>query len=340
MAARIITIVKGANTGPFIAYNNHRRRRLPEIVSIMRQKNAQPAANGTATAVYRIVHRWIAFLLALACIALPGLARAQPAAEPQQREHLVFGFLPIVSPERLARRFSPLVDYLSRTLETEIRMETAPNFAEFIRRTDQEHRYDLLFTAPHLFYLARREQGYQAVARVAEAGMKAVIVVPRTSSIQTLKDLRGHRLATTDRLALATVLIRSTLVQAGIDPDRDLTLVATPSHNASLLSTYQGTTDASGLILPLFQRSRAEIRDAMKVIAETRSVPHMPIAVAPWVPAAQVTRLRAVLLDMADDDQGRTLLRGLGWPGFAPTRAGDYDDVGRMAEQAGIEAPQ
>jgi phosphonate transport system substrate-binding protein len=306
----------------------------------MRRDNARSAVTGTATPGYRTLRHRFALLAGLLCIACAGPAGAQPMDDLQGPEHLVFGFLPIVSPERLARQFSPLVDYLSRALETEIRMETAPNFAEFIRRTNQEHRYDLLFTAPHLFYLAGREQGYQAVARVAEPGMKAVIVVPRSSSIQALKDLRGQRLATTDRLALATVLIRSTLVQAGIDPDRDLTLVATPSHNASLLSSHQGTTDASGLMLPLFQRSRAEIRDAMKIIAETRSVPHMPIAVAPWVPAARVTRLRAVLLDMADDDQGSTVLRGLGWPGFAPTRAGDYDDVGRMAEQAGIEAPQ
>lgn len=306
----------------------------------MRRANARSAVIAPATPGYRTVHRGLALLAGLVCIACAGLAGAQPVADLQGREHLVFGFLPIVSSERLARQFSPLVGYLSRALGTEVRMETAPNFAEFIRRTNRDQRYDLLFTAPHLFYLASREAGYRAVARVAETGMEAVIVVPRTSSIRTLQDLRGQRLATTDPLALATVLIRSTLVQAGIDPDRDLTLVATPSHNASLLSTYQGTTDASGLILPLFLRSRAEIRDGMKIIAETPSVPHMPIAVAPWVPAARVTRLRAVLLDMADDDQGRILLRGLGWPGFAPARAGDYDDLGRMAEQAGIESPQ
>ncbi len=303
----------------------------------MRRDNARSAVIGTATPGYLTLQQRFALLAGLLCIACAGLAGAQPVADLQRRDHLVFGFLPIVSSERLARRFSPLVDYLSGTLGTEVRMETAPNFAEFIRRTNREQRYDLLFTAPHLFYLASREQGYQAVARVAETGMKAVIVVPRASTIRTLQDLRGQRLATTDPLALATVLIRSTLVQAGIDPDRDLTLVATPSHNASLLSSYQGTTDASGLILPLFLRSRAEIRDAMKVIAETRSVPHMPIAVAPWVPAAQVTRLRTVLLDMAHNEAGRTLLGGLGWPGFAPARAGDYDDLGWMAEQAGIE---
>ncbi len=285
------------------------------------------------------MHYGFALLAGLVCIACASLAGAQPAADLQEREHLVFGFLPIVSSERLARRFSPLVDYLSRTLGTEVRMETAPNFAEFIRRTNREQRYDLLFTAPHLFYLASREQGYQAVARVAEEGMKAVIVVPRTSSIQGLPDLRGQRLATTDRLALATVLIRSTLVQAGIDPDRDLILVATPSHNASLRSTYQGTTDASGLMLPLFQLSRPEIRDAMKIIAETQSVPHMPIAVAPWVPTARVARLRALLLDTAHTEAGREVLRGLGWPGFAPARTVDYDDLGWIAEQALIDSP-
>ena len=247
----------------------------------MRRDSVRHGVSGTAAPVCRPVRYWYRLVLGLICIAAAGLAGAQPASDPQQRDYLVFGFLPIVSSERLARRFSPLVAYLSRALEIEIRMETAPSFEEFIRRTHQEHHYDLLFTAPHLFYLAKQKQGYQALVRVDKAGMKAVIVAPRSSPIDTLEDLRGHRLATTDSLALATVLIRSTLIQSGIDPDRDLTLVATPSHNASLLSSYQGTTDASGLILPLFQHSRAEIRNAMKIIAETRSVPHMPVAVAP-----------------------------------------------------------
>jgi len=274
----------------------------------------------------------VSMLCTLLGLALLCLAR-MAAGEPPQDTPLVFGFLPIVSSERLVRRFSPLTEYLSRTLDAEIRMETAPDFHEFVHRTRDGRRYDILFTAPHLYYLAHANPGYQAIVRVDRPGMKAVVVTRADSRIDSIQDLRGRRLATTDPLALATVLARSLLQDSGLDPDRDLSLVATPSHNASLLSSYRGTTDASVLILPLYRRARADIRDSTKIVAETGSAPHMPLAVAPWVDAGFVARLRTALLEMKDTPHGRALLQHLDWPGFAPAEADDYDALGHIAEQ-------
>lgn len=260
-------------------------------------------------------------------------ASAQPAPDAP----LVFGFLPIVSSERLVRRFAPLTDYLSRMLGIDIRMETAPDFREFVHRTQDERRYDILFTAPHLYYLAHANSGYRAIVRVDRPGMKAVVVTRADSQIKSIQDLRGRRLATTDPLALATVLARSLLLDSGIDPDRDLMLVATPSHNASLLSSYRGTTDASVLIFPLYRRARADIRDSMKIIAKTGSAPHMPLAVAPWINKDFAARLRTALLDMNTTQAGRDLLKHLDWPGFVSVDASAYDALGHIAEQLDVD---
>ena len=67
--------------------------------------------------------------------------------------------------------------------------------------------------------------------------MWAVIVVPKQSEIHTLQDLEGKRLATVPPLGLATLLARKTLFEAGIDPDVDLDMVITPTHDASLLTS-------------------------------------------------------------------------------------------------------
>jgi len=246
---------------------------------------------------------------------------------------LVFGFLPIVSPERLVRRFAPLVDYLAQRLHVDIRMETAPDFGAFLRRTQTERRYDILFTAPHFYYLAQHAAGYRALVRVGRPGMRAVIVVPRRSAIRRLADLRGRRLATTDPMALATVLVRQSLVRGGLDPDRDLTLVATPSHNASLLSAYQGRTDAAALMLPLFHHAPARIVRSMRIVAETGSSPHMPISVAPWIGAAFAARLRSVLMEMPSTGRGGRLLRKLDWPAFVRVGPHDYDALAAIARQ-------
>ncbi len=270
-------------------------------------------------------------ILALLLAVLPYPALAETPQQPPA--YLTFGFLPIVSPERLVKRFAPLTAYLSRELGIKIRMETAPDFLTFVRRTHDEKRYDILFTAPHLYYLAHRDHGYHAVARVDRPGMQAVIVAPRTHGITTVEDLRGKRLATTDPLALATVLVRARLREAGIDPDRDLTLIPTPSHNASLLSTYQGVTDAAALILPLFRRASPDIRKPMRIVAKTRMAPHMPIAVAPWIDAATANRIEQALITLNRSTEGRTLLSHLDWPGFVPAREEEYATLGWISRQ-------
>lgn len=242
----------------------------------------------------------------------------------QRPAYLTFGFLPILSPERLVKRFAPLSDYLSRETGIEIRMVTAPDFLTFVHRTQDEQRYDILFTAPHLYYLARAKRGYHAIVRVDRPGMQAVIVAPHRSNIYSVQDLRSKRLATTDPLALATALVREHLGAAGIDPDRDLTLVATPSHNASLLSTYRGVTDAAALILPLFRRANPEIRESMRIVATTRMVPHMPIAVAPWIDPAITKRIAKALIELDESEDGRALLSHLDWPGFVTAQEDEY----------------
>jgi phosphonate transport system substrate-binding protein len=283
------------------------------------------------------MHSLISYLAGMIVLVLSTQTLGQTSADGDKPDPLVFGFLPIVSSELLVRRFSPLTDYLSEKLGAEIRMETAPDFKSFVQRTNEGQRYDILFTAPHLYYLASKNSGYRAIVRVDRPGMKAVIVTPVKSTISSIQDLRGHRLATTDPLALATVLARARLAQADIDPDNDLTLIATPSHNASLLSCYRGTTDAAVLIRPLYLRARPEIRDNTRIVAETGSVPHMPVAVAPWVDKDIARRLTNVLVNMSGNPQGRALLQHLDWPGFVAVQPGDYDGLGLIADKLGVE---
>lgn len=266
-----------------------------------------------------IITRILSLIILLTFSASP--AFAEP---PRQTEHLTFGFLPILSPERLVKRFSPLVDYLSRETGIEIRMVTAPDFLTFVHRTQDERRYDILFTAPHLYYLAHVKRDYHVIARVDRPGMQAVIVAPHRSRIYSTQDLRGQRLSTTDPLSLTTVLVREHLTALGIDPERDLTLVATPSHNASLLSAYQGATDAAALILPLFRRASPQIRESMRIVDTTRMVPHMPISVAPWVDNKLADRIAGALVSLNKSAEGRTLLSRLGWPGFVTANEQEY----------------
>jgi phosphonate transport system substrate-binding protein len=240
---------------------------------------------------------------------------------------ITFGILPFVSAEQLVIRFSPIAHYLSKELHVPVRIETAPNFVEFAHRTHEGQRYDILFTAPHFYPKAHSKAGYRLIAAVDSPGMWAVIVVPRQSQIHTIADLKGKRLATVDPTGLATLLVRKHLLDADIDPDVDITMVTTPSHDASLASSYHGVTDASALMQPPFEAASPQVRDSMRIIARTESTPHIPISVSPKINANCAAEIKKTLLEMATTVDGQRALSHNSFSGFKQTSPKDYDKI-------------
>ncbi len=103
----------------------------------------------------RALNRLSGIGLLLLSLVLPiNAGEAGTHAASPGKGRLVLGMLPILSPERLAERFEPLVDYLTDALGVEIVLESAPNYRQFVKRTGEKNRYDLLFTAPHFYYIA------------------------------------------------------------------------------------------------------------------------------------------------------------------------------------------
>lgn len=243
---------------------------------------------------------------------------------------IIFGVLPFISAEQLVIQFAPIASYLSSELHTTVRIETAPNFAEFARRTLKEQRYDILFTAPHFYPPAHEQAGYRLIVGVDSPGMWAVIVAPRHSKIYKLDDLRGKRLATVSPTGLATLLVKKHLSDAGIDPDTDLTMIYTPSHDASLLSSYHGITDASALMQPPFAAASPQVKESMRIIARTDSTPHIPISVSPRISEECGKKIASLLLEMKNTRKGKQALRRNSFSGFKKTSAKDYEAMKHM----------
>jgi len=255
------------------------------------------------------------------------------AKSPQDNEEIIFGVLPIVSTERLVKRFSPLATYLSKQLNIPVRMETAPSYREFLRRTIEEKRYDILLTAPHFYYLANKNAGYNVIVSVDHPDMHMVIVTHTASKIKTIRDLKGHKLATIDPLSLGTALLRQHLTRAGINPDKDIQIIETPTHDASLLSAYKGVTDAAALMVSPFYRAKPTVRENMRIIDKTAGTPTIPISVASRVPISQTKMITKLLIELKNHESGKLILEKMGWPGFQNADNKQYAQLKDLAEQ-------
>jgi len=254
------------------------------------------------------------------------IATAEP---PNCREAspITFGILPFISAEQLVIRFAPIANYLSKNLHVPVRVETAPNFIEFARRTHEDQRYDILFTAPHFYPQAHSKAGYRLIVSVDSPGMWAVIVAPRDSQIHNIEDLKGKRLATVHPAGLATLLVKKHLSDADIDPDVDITMISTPSHDASLLSSYHGVTDASALMQPPYEAASQRVKENMRVIAKTKSTPHIPISVSQRISNSCAEDITRLLLEMGSTPDGKKILSHHTFSGFKLTAPEEYEKI-------------
>jgi len=153
-----------------------------------------------------------------------------------------------------------------------------------------------------------------------EADYYSVILVKKDSGINTLNDLKGKVIAFDEphstsahvlpRMLLAEKKLKLVQVIApgGAGPDA-VGFIHSSDDNAPHLLAI-GKVDAAATSHREFQVLRPEIRDGLKIIARTKSVPRQIISVRKDLDPKIVAALREILINMDKDPEGQAALKG------------------------------
>jgi phosphonate transport system substrate-binding protein len=184
---------------------------------------------------------------------------------------LQIGLFPNLTPLTLITSYQPLRLYLEKTLHRPIYLVTAPDFRSFVERT-QRGDYDIVLTAPHLARLAEQDAGYIPVVTYGTK-LQALILVAKTSPINTLEDLRGAKVAMPDPLAVVNMLGREALQKAGL-AESDYTLVNAHSHNGAALAVLHEEAQAAIIGSAPYAQISEGIRKDLRVLSSSRAFPN------------------------------------------------------------------
>lgn len=155
--------------------------------------------------------------------------------------------------------------------------------------------------------------------KYGEAEYNGVILVRKNSGIDTLSDLKGRVIAFDEphstsahvlpRMLLAENKIK--LVQmispGGTKPDGVGFVYGSDGSSPNLLIT--GRVDAAATSYREFEELRPQVRETLKVIGRTRSVPRLLISVRKDLDSNIAKALREVLLNMDKDPEGQEVLK-------------------------------
>jgi phosphonate transport system substrate-binding protein len=131
-----------------------------------------------------------------------------------------------------------------------------------------------------------------------EPGYFSQAIVPADSDIETVADMEGKKVCFVDPSSTSGYLFPSyNLLEAGVDPEADVTPVFAGKHDVSVQKVGEGVECEAGFA----EDSEVEKSDAVKVIAETM-VPGAPIVESNTLPDDIKQQLRDILTEVTIDD--------------------------------------
>ena len=108
-------------------------------------------------------------------------------------------------------------------------------------------------------------------------------------------------------------------------------------HQGSIQLVLDGAIDAAGVdctVLDTEVAARPELATALRTIAVIGPSPIPPVVVPRALDPARKARLRALLLGMAEDPDGRAVLQAGRMAGFVPVQDADYNLIRAMVRRA------
>lgn len=227
-----------------------------------------------------------------------------------------------------AQYWNPILTYVGRQSGVPLELKLAKTAQEGNAKAEAG-AYEFLYTN-HFFTPDRDRLGYRVIARPAGPGIRSQIVVPVDSPIQSLQDLREKEVAFVSRDGFTGYwLPMDALLRSKVD----VRVVFTGNQEASSAQLRVNKVAAAGVNSSVMARyGRRESFD-YRALWTSEIYQDLCIMANPKVPADKVAAVKAALIGMASDPEGRKileagaeLLKSNGDLGFVAADNRDYDN--------------
>ena len=273
-----------------------------------------------------MIRKTLTFVLLIAAATFSLSVSAQP------KKSYTFYVLNQRSVALTAQYWNPIMTYVSRKSGVPIELKLAKTAQEG-NAIAEKGGYDFQYTN-HFFTPDRDRLGWKVIARPAGPGIRSQIVVPEDSPIQTLHDLNGKDVGfvTPDGFT-GYWLPYDALLRAKVK----VNVVFTGNQEASSAQLRVNKIAAAGVNSSVMARYGRREGFAYRALWTSEVYQDLCIMANPKVPADKIAAVRAALIGMVNDAEGRKvleagaeLLKSTGELGFVAADDRDYDNYRRF----------
>jgi phosphonate transport system substrate-binding protein len=255
---------------------------------------------------------------------------SMPRAQTRATQDLILGVFPFLTPRQLAKNVAPILPALRKLANTKAQLRTATSFGKFMDGV-ASGSYDVILVQPFEYARATRS-GYLPLAGMKD-NLQGTFYVRTQSRFRKVDDFKGQLIAMPPPDSAQARLGRQALTHAGLTPGRDVTINYRPTHDSCLREVQQGKAAAcvsSTIVLKIVPK---ELTRDLRTVGQTDKVPGVLFLAHKRLPAKLRDQLQTEIVSWKDTNEGRKILKSLGFGDFAIINPDDYQKLAHFEEQ-------
>ncbi|MDE2342281.1 MAG: phosphate/phosphite/phosphonate ABC transporter substrate-binding protein [Betaproteobacteria bacterium] len=258
------------------------------------------------------------------------------AAEAPQEKPLVLAVHPYLPRDEILEHFTPLANYLTRTLGRPVEIRVGRTYAEHIEAVGSDS-VDLAYMGPVSYVQTVARYGRKPLlARQVVNGdpfLKGEIIVREDSPLRSLHDLRGKCFTFGDPdSTMSTILPRWMLARDGVALSQLGRFRNLESHDDVALAVLSGDCDAGAVKGEVFQKFAPQ---GLRALAELPRVHDHVFVTRSNLPQPLIHTLQTALLALNDIPEGRSIMEAIhpGMSALVPAEDNDYANLRHILTQ-------
>lgn len=263
-----------------------------------------------------------AFALVASLALLFAAAAAGAATKDTPPASYRLGIFPYLAPRQTVEFFGPVAANMERALSHPVKLESVPTFGDFTAAMARE-TYDIALIQPFDYPEVVEKNGYVPLAQLS-VPLVSQFYVRGDSRYQKLEDLRGTTIAMPPAESASARMVLRALYDNNLIPGRDVELRYFNSHDSCIQQVWVGSASACGTARPVVLVFEQRMHASLRPIYSTPSLPHILFVAHPRVPAEQRAKLQELIIGWSRSEEGRAILKSLGFPGYVPPRPAEY----------------
>lgn len=239
-------------------------------------------------------------------------------SQPAIAATLDFAIQPILSEEETRKSFMPLADFIARVTGDEVKIHTARDFPEYWVNQKKNNPYEVMMDNAFFTDYRNEKENWVSIAKIPGL-VSYTLIVTADNAVFDTSELVGKPIASLMPPAPSGIF----LGQMFRNPLRQPFITPTNSAEESLQKLLDGEVIGAIIPTPLVNLALQEGKDLV-VVKTSVQIPHVAISVSPKVPEATRDKLRTALLEADKNDEGKAMLKKLGFSNFEPADPSGY----------------